>query len=207
MTFRAQVFPHCTTEGVTIMELSATIPFTSGEHLVLGLATAPAPEPALEPAPDLGPAGGDDAPGGDSVVVHVQLRPRRPAVRKCLAALTALAAQHPAVSFDLTGLSKDDRVVRVTVGIDLGPRAEVAKFSASAQAAYLFVDALFTTLYDFMPVYVAEPNEAERCAAVGVLAAMAEPRPFIPTPRRSEEAAPPAAAPVRAARRALPVPA
>ena len=135
----------------------------------------------------------------DSVVVYVQLRPRRPAVRKCLAALVALAAEHESVGFGLDGLSKDDRIVRVTVGIDLGPRTEVAKFSAAAQAAYRFVDGLFTGLYDYMPVYVAEPSEAERAAAAGVLTAVSAPRPFIPTPRRGESSGPSAApAPVAA---------
>src|SRR5437868_4465159 len=100
----------------------------------------------------------------DVVVVHVQLRPRRGATRKCLAALAALAGEHPAVSFAVTGLSKDDRVVRITVGIDLGPRLGVAKFSPQAQAAYAFVSELFTALYDHMPVYTAEPSGAERAA-------------------------------------------
>jgi hypothetical protein len=101
----------------------------------------------------------------ESVVVHVQLRPRRGATRKCLAALATLAAEHDEVAFAVSGLSKDDRVVRVTVGVDLGPRAGVAKFSPQAQAAYAFVSALFTSLYDHMPVYVAEPSQAERAAA------------------------------------------
>ena len=101
----------------------------------------------------------------ESVVVHVQLRPRRGATRKCLAALAALAAEHDEVSFAVTGLSKDDRVVRVTVGVDLGPRTAVAKFSPQAQAAYAFVSAVFATLYDHMPVYTAEPSGAERAAA------------------------------------------
>ncbi len=105
----------------------------------------------------------------ESVVVHVQLRPRRGATKKCLAALAALAADHEQVSFAVSGLSKDDRVVRVTVGIDLGPRAGVAKFSPQAQAAYAFVSALFTTLYDHMPVYTAEPSGAERAAAAALL--------------------------------------
>jgi hypothetical protein len=105
----------------------------------------------------------------ESVVVHVQLRPRRGATKKCLAALAALAAEHEQVSFAVSGLSKDDRVVRVTVGIDLGPRAGVAKFSPQAQAAYAFVSALFTTLYDHMPVYTAEPSGAERAAAAALL--------------------------------------
>ena len=52
----------------------------------------------------------------ETVVVHVQLRPRRGATRKCLSALAALAAEHPEASFAVTGLSKDDRVVKVTVG-------------------------------------------------------------------------------------------
>src|SRR3954467_10558181 len=115
-------------------------------------------------------------PGQDeteSVVVHVQLRPRRGATRKCLAALAALAAEHGAVSFAITGLSKDDRVVRVTVGIDLGPRAGIAKFSPQAQAAYAFVSALFIALYDHMPVYTAEPSGAERAAAAALLEAVA----------------------------------
>lgn len=101
----------------------------------------------------------------ESVVVHVQLRPRRGATRKCLAALAALAAEHDEVAFAVSGLSKDDRVVRVTVGVDLGPRTGVAKFSPQAQAAYAFVSAVFTSLYDHMPVYVAEPSGAERAAA------------------------------------------
>jgi hypothetical protein len=105
----------------------------------------------------------------ESVVVHVQLRPRRGATRKCLAALATLAAEHPSVCFAITGLSKDDRVVRVTVGVDLGPRAGIAKFSPQAQAAYAFVSAIFTTLYDHMPVYTAEPSGAERAAAAALL--------------------------------------
>jgi hypothetical protein len=105
----------------------------------------------------------------ESVVVHVQLRPRRGATKKCLAALAALAAEHDEVSFAVSGLSKDDRIVRVTVGIDLGPRARVAKFSPQAQAAYAFVSAIFTTLYDHMPVYTAEPSGAERAAAAALL--------------------------------------
>ena len=105
----------------------------------------------------------------ESVVVHVQLRPRRGATRKCLAALAALAAEHDEVSFAVTGLSKDDRVVRVTVGVDLGPRTAVAKFSPQAQAAYAFVSAIFASLYDHMPVYTAEPSGAERAAAATLL--------------------------------------
>jgi hypothetical protein len=105
----------------------------------------------------------------ESVVVHVQLRPRRGATRKCLTALATLAAEHDEVSFAVTGLSKDDRVVRVTVGIDLGPRAAVAKFSPQAQAAYAFVSAIFASLYDHMPVYTAEPSGAERAAAAVLL--------------------------------------
>jgi hypothetical protein len=109
----------------------------------------------------------------DSVVVHVQLRPRRGATRKCLAALATLAAEHESVSFAVTGLSKDDRVVKVTVGVDLGPRTAVAKFSPQAQAAYAFVSAIFTTLYDHMPVYTAEPSAQERAAAASLLTAVA----------------------------------
>jgi hypothetical protein len=133
----------------------------------------------------------------ETVVVHVQLRPRRGATRKCLAALATLAAEHEAASFAVTGLSKDDRVVRVTVGVDLGPRTAVAKFSPQAQAAYAFVSAIFTSLYDHMPVYTAEPSRAERAAAAvlmeqavgGALSAdaleglPATPAPVVPSPR------------------------
>src|SRR3978361_1920827 len=105
----------------------------------------------------------------ESVVVHVQLRPRRGATRKCLAALAALAAEHDEVAFGVTGLSKDDRVVRGPGGVALGPRAAVAKFSPQAQAAYAFVSAIFASLYDHMPVYTAEPSGAERAAATVLL--------------------------------------
>ena len=123
----------------------------------------------------------------DTVVVHVQLRPRRGSTRRCLAALAELAAAHPAVSFTLTGLSKDDRVVRVTVGVELGPRAAVARFSPQAQAAYAFVSSVFTTLYDHMPVYTVEPGEAERAAAVDLvvrLAAGSTADAVVPAPRQ-----------------------
>src|SRR5215210_1032505 len=113
--------------------------------------------------------GGD----GDPVVVHVQLRPRRGAARRCLAALAALATEHESVSFAVSGLSKDDRIVRITVGIELGPRAGVARFSPQAQAAYAFVSDLFTALYDHMPVYTAEPSGSERAAAATLLEAVA----------------------------------
>jgi hypothetical protein len=109
----------------------------------------------------------------ETVVVHVQLRPRRGATRKCLAALAALAAEHQAVSFAVTGVSKDDRVVRLTVGVELGPRLGIAKFSPQAQAAYAFVSAMFTSLYDHMPVYTAEPSAEERAAAAALLATAA----------------------------------
>ena len=107
----------------------------------------------------------------ETVVVHVQLRPRRGSTRRCLAELSALAAAHPAVGFAITGLAKDDRVVRVTVGVELGPREAIARFSPQAQAAYAFVSDVFTVLYDHMPVYAAEPAAAERAAADALLAA------------------------------------
>src|SRR5688500_3156182 len=118
---------------------------------------------------------GDQGDQGEpeSVVVHVQLRPRRGATKKCLAALAALAAEHDEVSFAVSGLSKDDRVVRITVGVELGPRAGVARFSPQAQAAYAFVSDLFTALYDHMPVYTAEPSGSERAAAATLLEAVA----------------------------------
>ncbi|WP_457002601.1 hypothetical protein [Geodermatophilus sp. SYSU D00814] len=105
----------------------------------------------------------------ETVVVHVQLRPRRGSTRRCLAELSALAAAHPAVAFSVTGLAKDERVVRVTVGVELGPRAGIARFSPQAQAAYAFVSDVFTMLYDHMPVYATEPAAAERAAAEALL--------------------------------------
>ncbi len=100
-----------------------------------------------------------------SLLVHVQLRPRRAAARKCLAALAQLATEHADVPVTLAGLSKDKRVLRVTVAVDLGPRADVARFSDCAQAAYGFVSDLFTVLYEHMPVYASTPT-AEESAVV-----------------------------------------
>jgi hypothetical protein len=106
-----------------------------------------------------------DDHAGDHMVVHVQLRPRRASARKCLVALAQLATEHSGVPVALAGLSKDDRVLRITVAVDLGPRLEVARFSPAAQSAYGFVSDLFTVLYDHMPVYATEPT-AEESAAV-----------------------------------------
>jgi hypothetical protein len=116
---------------------------------------------------------GTAAVDNETVVVHVQLRPRRGATRKCLAALAALAAEHETVAFAISGVSKDDRVVRLTVGVELGPRSAIAKFSPQAQAAYAFVSALFTSLYDHMPVYAAEPSAEERKAAAALVESVA----------------------------------
>ena len=132
-------------------------------------------------------SGVGSAAESDTVVVHVQLRPRRGSARRCLAALAELAGAHPGVSFTLTGLSRDDRVVRVTVGVELGPRAAIARFSPQAQAAYAFVSSLFTTLYDHMPVYTVEPGEAERAAAADLVARLASgpvDDVVVPAPRR-----------------------
>ncbi len=114
----------------------------------------------------------DTQQADETVVVHVQLRPRRGSTRRCLAELSALAAAHPAVGFSVSGLAKDERVVRVTVGVELGPRAAIARFSPQAQAAYAFVSDVFTVLYDHMPVYAAEPAAAERAAAEVLLGAV-----------------------------------
>jgi hypothetical protein len=134
---------------------------------------------------------GAAAVDNETVVVHVQLRPRRGATRKCLSALAALAAEHETVAFAISGVSKDDRVVRLTVGIELGPRTAIAKFSPQAQAAYAFVSALFTALYDFMPVYTAEPSAEERTAAAALVESVArgasvEPVPAQRTPSLAE---------------------
>ncbi|GAA4749107.1 hypothetical protein GCM10023328_34610 [Modestobacter marinus] len=167
------------------MELSA---LASGPvidvELPVDLRVGPSGSGDLRPCDVVDGSSGDQAAAwSETVVVHVQLRPRRSATRRCLAALAALATRHESVSFALTGLSGDDRAVRVTVGVELGPRELIAKFSDQAQAAYAFVDGLFTDLYDFMPVYVAEPNEVERAAAAGVLEAVETPRPRMPAPR------------------------
>jgi len=126
----------------------------------------------------------------ETVVVHVQLRPRRSSTRRCLAALAALGDRHDVVPFALTGLSGDDRVVRVTVGVDLGPRELIAKFSDQAQAAYAFVDALFTDLYDYMPGDVGEPSAAEPPPAAGVREPAESSRPRTPAPRIPSPRAP-----------------
>lgn len=111
------------------------------------------------------PGGVSDDGAPEHLTLHVQLRPRRAAARKCLAALAQLATEHAGVPVLLAGLSKDDRVLRVTVAVDLGPRTDVARFSAAAQAAYGFISDLFTVLYEHMPVYAAEPT-AEESAVV-----------------------------------------
>lgn len=133
-----------------------------------GISEAPGADPVLA------------AEDADTVVVHVALRPRRGSARRCLAGLAALAAAHPDVAVSVTGLGKDERTVRVTVGVELGPRAGVARFSPQAQAAYALVSDLFTTLYDHMPVYSAEPGPAERAAAAGLMASLGVGAPVTP---------------------------
>lgn len=134
-----------------------------------------------------------DLPGGavgvdqPSLLVHVQLRPRRAAARKCLAALAQLATEHAGVPVTLAGLSKDDRVLRVTVAVDLGPRADVARFSPCAQAAYGFVSDLFTVLYEHMPVYATEPTAEESAVVAPFLQAGTADPAVVSTPVWSTE--------------------
>lgn len=123
-----------------------------------------------------GETGAIDPGAPESLRVHVQLRPRRAAARKCLAALAQLSTEHGGVPVGLAGLSKDARVLRVTVAVDLGPRADVARFSPAAQAAYAFVSDLFTVLYEHMPVYAAEPTVAEAAAVAPFLTSAEAPQ-------------------------------
>jgi hypothetical protein len=71
----------------------------------------------------------------------------------------------------------------VTVGVELGPREAIARFSPHAQAAYAFVSDVFTVLYDHMPVYATEPPAAERAAAEALLGGTDGAAVRIPAPR------------------------
>lgn len=104
----------------------------------------------------------------DAMLMYVQLRPRWAAKEKCLAALEGLAQKHPAVQFAVAGLSKDARYLHITLAVSLGSRTEIARHSPVAQDAYLFVSALFSDMFDFLPQYTAEPTAEMRAAAEAV---------------------------------------
>lgn len=108
----------------------------------------------------------------DDMLMYVQLRPRLAVQEKCLAALHNLAKKHPTVRFGLAGLSKDARYLHLTLAVNLGPATQIAKNAnngnAIAQAAYLFVSALFTELFDYLPQYTGEPSTEQQAAAAAI---------------------------------------
>lgn len=104
----------------------------------------------------------------NDLVIFVQMRVRFAAKGKFLAALETLAAAHPQATMTVAGISGDNRYLRVTLGINLGPRDEVARFSDQATAAYALVQAVFTDLFDHLPQYVAEPSATEQAAAAAL---------------------------------------
>ncbi len=119
------------------------------------------PDEEHEPPAD---RGGDPA-GSVPLTVYLQLRPTRAAAGQCLAALNTLISAHRAVPVGLCGVSRDERHLRLTLGVDLGARDQVARFSPAAVGAYGFVEQVFTVLFDYLPQYVVEPSEEERAAA------------------------------------------
>ncbi len=120
---------------------------------------------SLATSPGKAPLGATGRPGTDPLLVHVQLRPRWAAVGRATAALDALIAAHPGVEVNVCGVGRDAKYLRVTLSVDLGPTATIARFSAEAIAAYTFVADVFQRLFDHSPCYVAEPTAEERRAA------------------------------------------
>ena len=109
------------------------------------------------------------------VLIYVQLRARWAAKGKAMAALETLAAKHAGVEFTVAGVSQDARYLNITLAVNAGPVTQIAKNSndgnATAQAAYLFVSALFTQMFDYFPQYTTEPTTEQQAAAIALLAA------------------------------------
>lgn len=97
--------------------------------------------------------------------MYVQLRPGTQLFNKCVAHLERTVSQHPNVDVQIAGYSREDHQYLLTLAISLGPRDQIAKFSPEAVAAYNFVSAVFTEMFDFLPQYTQEPTAIERANA------------------------------------------
>lgn len=101
-------------------------------------------------------------PADEHQFMYVQLRPGTQMFRKCVTHLEHTLSAHPAVPVTIAGFAHEDHQYRLTLAVDLGPASQIAKFSPEVIAGYNFTQALFDDMFDFLPLYVGEPEAAER---------------------------------------------
>lgn len=105
--------------------------------------------------------------------MYVQLRPGTQLFRKCVTHLEETLVGHPDVEVTIAGFAHEDHQYRLTLAVDLGPRSQIAKFSREAVAGYNFVQAVYAGMFDFLPLYVTEPDADERARAAQLPALVA----------------------------------
>lgn len=99
------------------------------------------------------------------LLVHVQIRPRREVLGKCVATFNAHLERNPDAIASIVGIAKDVEHVALTIGIDLGKPGDVVRGASCATSGYLLVKDIFEKMFDYTPHYVVAPTEAEAAAA------------------------------------------
>lgn len=97
--------------------------------------------------------------------VHVQFKPRWSAVTKFAATLSRVVGQAVDVPVLVSGASRDDQHLNITVAVSLGPEHLIPTFSPQATAGYSLCESFFNELMDYTPLYVADPTPEETAAA------------------------------------------
>lgn len=110
----------------------------------------------------------------DNQYVYVQLRPGLELVRKCLNTLKAAAEKNPSASYSLMGVANESHACLLTIAVDLGPRTSIASAKPEDQAVqgFNFISSIYASLFDFLPQYVPQPDEAARATAIALVDSM-----------------------------------
>lgn len=109
----------------------------------------------------------------DNQEIYVLLRPGSQLFAKFFAAFQkAVGDLHSGDIVKVAGFARDEHQFRVTVVVNLGPKAEVAAPSDMAVRGFNVLNHVFGQLSDYLPQYTFAPSEDEREQAEELLRAL-----------------------------------
>lgn len=129
----------------------------------------------------------DEAAYADNVVAfpeavphkyaYLQIRPRLASLTRCVAQLEQIIESHPQAGVEIVGLSATAHRYLLTLALDLGPAHKIADYrddaNATAIAAFYLADAIFTKMFDHLPVYGTAPTAEEQVAVEEIASLLA----------------------------------